>query len=147
MRRTPPCSGTGFLSCPDRFVAERDSRGGGIAASARWGVAALAAVDSRGCEAERYRPRQPPVVLLDWDNTLVKNDVGDAITSDRRGAQPRAARRDRSRSCRGDNQRVAWLVQGPAWLGIRSAPPTRSPGRSPESARQENEQCFGQEPG
>jgi haloacid dehalogenase-like hydrolase len=37
-------------------------------------------LDSRGCETELYRPRQPPVVLLDWDNTVVKNDVGDAIT-------------------------------------------------------------------
>jgi len=37
-------------------------------------------LDSRGCESELYRPRQPPVVLLDWDNTVVKNDVGDAIT-------------------------------------------------------------------
>jgi phosphoserine phosphatase len=37
-------------------------------------------LDSRGCRSASYDPAARPLVLLDWDNTVLKNDVGDAIT-------------------------------------------------------------------
>jgi phosphoserine phosphatase len=37
-------------------------------------------LDSRGCESEGYDPTRRPVALFDWDNTVLKNDIGDAIT-------------------------------------------------------------------
>jgi hypothetical protein len=37
-------------------------------------------LDSRGCESEAYDPARKPLVLLDWDNTVLKNDIGDVIT-------------------------------------------------------------------
>ena len=37
-------------------------------------------LDSGGCGSETYDKHHRPVVLFDWDNTISKNDVGDAIT-------------------------------------------------------------------
>lgn len=37
-------------------------------------------IDSRGCASAGYDAAKPPVALFDWDNTLSKNDFGDAIT-------------------------------------------------------------------
>lgn len=37
-------------------------------------------LDSRGCDSESYDPAHAPIALFDWDNTVIKNDVGDAIT-------------------------------------------------------------------
>ena len=37
-------------------------------------------LDSSGCESELYDPTRKPIALFDWDNTVLKNDVGDAIT-------------------------------------------------------------------
>jgi phosphoserine phosphatase len=37
-------------------------------------------IDSRGCASPSYDARRPPIALFDWDNTLIKNDVGDALT-------------------------------------------------------------------
>ena len=35
---------------------------------------------SAGCDSEDYNPVKKPVALFDWDNTVSKNDFGDAIT-------------------------------------------------------------------
>jgi phosphoserine phosphatase len=35
---------------------------------------------SRGCHSPGYDPAKKPVALFDWDNTISKNDFGDAIT-------------------------------------------------------------------
>lgn len=35
---------------------------------------------SRGCDSPGYDPAHKPVALFDWDNTVSKNDFGDAIT-------------------------------------------------------------------
>src|SRR5687768_8706501 len=35
---------------------------------------------SRGCDSAGYDPNNKPVALFDWDNTIGKNDFGDAIT-------------------------------------------------------------------
>ena len=37
-------------------------------------------LDSRGCASATYDPAKRPVALFDWDNTILKNDIGDAIT-------------------------------------------------------------------
>src|SRR5436190_7606722 len=37
-------------------------------------------LDSRGCASASYDPAKKPVALFDWDNTILKNDIGDAIT-------------------------------------------------------------------
>jgi len=37
-------------------------------------------IGSEGCTSPGYRHRRKPIALFDWDNTVVKNDVGDAIT-------------------------------------------------------------------
>lgn len=37
-------------------------------------------LDSAGCASPSFDPRDRPVALFDWDNTVSKNDVGDAIT-------------------------------------------------------------------
>ncbi len=37
-------------------------------------------LDSAGCASPGYKPNQKPVALFDWDNTVSKNDVGDAFT-------------------------------------------------------------------
>jgi len=37
-------------------------------------------IDSRGCASAGYDRSHPPIALFDWDNTIIKNDVGDAIT-------------------------------------------------------------------
>lgn len=37
-------------------------------------------LDTRGCATAGYDPAKPPVALFDWDNTVIKNDVGDAVT-------------------------------------------------------------------
>ncbi|MBA3542625.1 MAG: haloacid dehalogenase-like hydrolase [Deltaproteobacteria bacterium] len=37
-------------------------------------------IDSLGCTSADFRPNQRPLAVFDWDNTIVKNDVGDAIT-------------------------------------------------------------------
>ena len=37
-------------------------------------------IDDLGCGAPGYDPAARPVALFDWDNTVIKNDVGDAIT-------------------------------------------------------------------
>jgi phosphoserine phosphatase len=55
-----------------------------IAADAAWygdNVAHLTGwLDSAGCASASYDPAHPPVALFDWDNTISKNDFGDAIT-------------------------------------------------------------------
>ncbi|HEU0030568.1 MAG TPA: HAD family hydrolase [Kofleriaceae bacterium] len=33
-----------------------------------------------GCRSDGFKAKKAPVALFDWDNTVVKNDVGDAIT-------------------------------------------------------------------
>jgi phosphoserine phosphatase len=35
---------------------------------------------SKGCTSPTYNPAKKPVALFDWDNTISKNDFGDAIT-------------------------------------------------------------------
>ena len=35
---------------------------------------------SRGCTSDTYDANNPPVALFDWDNTVSKNDFGDAFT-------------------------------------------------------------------
>jgi phosphoserine phosphatase len=35
---------------------------------------------SKGCNSTGYNPAKKPVALFDWDNTVSKNDFGDAIT-------------------------------------------------------------------
>ncbi len=37
-------------------------------------------LDSKGCDSAGYSATAKPIALFDWDNTVVKNDVGDAIT-------------------------------------------------------------------
>ena len=37
-------------------------------------------LDSRGCKSPGYSATAKPIALFDWDNTVVKNDVGDALT-------------------------------------------------------------------
>jgi len=37
-------------------------------------------IDARGCRGAGFDPAHPPVALFDWDNTVIKNDIGDAIT-------------------------------------------------------------------
>ena len=37
-------------------------------------------LDSRGCASPTYDPKARPVAMFDWDNTVVKNDFGDAVT-------------------------------------------------------------------
>jgi phosphoserine phosphatase len=37
-------------------------------------------LDAHGCERESYDPAQRPLALFDWDNTVLKGDIGDAIT-------------------------------------------------------------------
>lgn len=37
-------------------------------------------LDSRGCESAGFDPAARPVALFDWDNTVLKNDIGDAVT-------------------------------------------------------------------
>jgi phosphoserine phosphatase len=37
-------------------------------------------LDSAGCASPGFDRHAPPVALFDWDNTVSKNDVGDAIT-------------------------------------------------------------------
>ena len=38
------------------------------------------ALDRRGCANPGYDARARPIALFDWDNTVVKNDFGDALT-------------------------------------------------------------------
>jgi phosphoglycolate phosphatase-like HAD superfamily hydrolase len=37
-------------------------------------------IDSRGCASGSFDPAHPPIALFDWDNTIIKNDTGDAVT-------------------------------------------------------------------
>ncbi len=37
-------------------------------------------IDSTGCRSTGYDGTRKPVALFDWDNTVIKNDIGDAIT-------------------------------------------------------------------
>ncbi len=37
-------------------------------------------IDARGCASDDFDPDAPPVAVFDWDNTMIKGDVGDAIT-------------------------------------------------------------------
>ncbi|MBL9018458.1 MAG: haloacid dehalogenase-like hydrolase [Myxococcales bacterium] len=37
-------------------------------------------LDAAGCKSEGYDPAKKPVATFDWDNTVSKNDFGDAIT-------------------------------------------------------------------
>jgi phosphoserine phosphatase len=37
-------------------------------------------IDDNGCGSPAFDPAAPPVALFDWDNTVIKNDIGDAIT-------------------------------------------------------------------
>jgi len=37
-------------------------------------------LDGRGCASASYDPAARPVALFDWDNTLLKGDIGDAFT-------------------------------------------------------------------
>lgn len=37
-------------------------------------------IDSAGCASPSFDPAHPPVALFDWDDTIAKNDFGDALT-------------------------------------------------------------------
>src|SRR4051812_17882033 len=37
-------------------------------------------LDSRGCKSPGYDKAHKPIALFDWDNTISKNDFGDALT-------------------------------------------------------------------
>jgi phosphoserine phosphatase len=37
-------------------------------------------LDASGCRSPHFDPAHPPVALFDWDNTIGKNDFGDALT-------------------------------------------------------------------
>ncbi len=37
-------------------------------------------IASEGCASADFKHNKPPLALFDWDNTVVKNDVGDAVT-------------------------------------------------------------------
>lgn len=37
-------------------------------------------IAARGCAADDFDGDHPPVAVFDWDNTMVKGDVGDAVT-------------------------------------------------------------------
>jgi phosphoserine phosphatase len=37
-------------------------------------------IDARGCDSAGFDAAAPPVAVFDWDNTMIKGDVGDAIT-------------------------------------------------------------------
>ncbi len=37
-------------------------------------------MDEAGCQSPGYKHNKKPIALFDWDNTVLKNDVGDAIT-------------------------------------------------------------------
>jgi phosphoserine phosphatase len=37
-------------------------------------------LDAGGCQSPGYKPNKRPVATFDWDNTISKNDFGDAIT-------------------------------------------------------------------
>lgn len=37
-------------------------------------------IDATGCAADDFDPDARPVAVFDWDNTMIKGDVGDAIT-------------------------------------------------------------------
>ncbi|MBA3542291.1 MAG: haloacid dehalogenase-like hydrolase [Deltaproteobacteria bacterium] len=37
-------------------------------------------LDAKGCASVGYDATKKPIALFDWDNTVLKNDVGDAIT-------------------------------------------------------------------
>ena len=40
-----------------------------------------AQLDSRGCASPGFDPRARPLALFDWDDTIAKNDAGDAFTA------------------------------------------------------------------
>lgn len=40
----------------------------------------IARLDAHGCASAGFDPKHPPVATFDWDNTITKNDTGDAIT-------------------------------------------------------------------
>lgn len=37
-------------------------------------------IDAGGCRSTSYDAAAPPIALFDWDNTVIKNDIGDGIT-------------------------------------------------------------------
>ncbi|HEU5055373.1 MAG TPA: HAD family hydrolase [Kofleriaceae bacterium] len=37
-------------------------------------------IDELGCGSPGFDPHDRPIALFDWDNTVIKNDIGDAIT-------------------------------------------------------------------
>jgi collagen triple helix repeat protein/haloacid dehalogenase-like hydrolase len=37
-------------------------------------------IDEVGVNGQTYDPQTPPVAVFDWDNTVIKNDIGDAVT-------------------------------------------------------------------
>lgn len=39
-----------------------------------------AMMDTKGCNGPGYDASKPPIAVFDWDNTVIKNDVGDATT-------------------------------------------------------------------
>ncbi len=67
------CSGHHAQSCNPKPMAPRAWAGTNRDDLLRW-------ADSRGCASATYDARARPVALFDWDNTVVKNDFGDAVT-------------------------------------------------------------------
>lgn len=72
------------LQQQDRELGRGPCRPAALRADLPWYGANLATltswIDSAGCASAAYDRHAPPVALFDWDNTVSKNDVGDAIT-------------------------------------------------------------------
>ena len=72
-RRGGDAAGQPLRPDADRAVDERGWYGSNRADLTAW-------IDAKGCASAGYDPAHKPVALFDWDNTLSKNDFGDAIT-------------------------------------------------------------------
>lgn len=72
------------LAAPSEKPAKQTCRPRDLRADLAWYGANRETLDamiaSRGCSSDDYQPTKRPVALLDWDNTVTKNDVGDAVT-------------------------------------------------------------------
>ena len=66
MVQPPPCHPTAIADDPAWYGSNRADL--------------TARLDAHGCASAGYDPQHPPVAMLDWDNTITKNDTGDAIT-------------------------------------------------------------------
>ena len=71
---TPAVEALGKKLClPSTLRADLPWHGNNRATLTTW-------LDSLGCASEGYKHNKPPVALFDWDNTVLKNDIGDGIT-------------------------------------------------------------------